>query len=172
MKPIDLARTLAATAIVFAAQWVGIDTGSAAAQEAERDVGVVDVYMTISPREFQTLLAAEGVEMQWAGEGPAARLDGSHEGLGYSVFFFDCAEDRADLDAPCRGLELFTSIVDESLDLAWVNDWNLTYRMGRMALSQPGEAALNLSVVVDRGVTGQNLLAHFGWWRLLLDTLR
>ena len=134
-----------------------------------------EVYTTISPNQLAAILDAErGTAKVDEGEDDTT-VTGLVDGTPYTIFFYEC--DGGEFTAPakpdsaCLGFEYRAYFDNFPSDLETVNQWNNDYHYGSLWRDEEGDLALQLNVIVEGGVTEENLRVVFAWWRAVIESL-
>lgn len=137
---------------------------------------------TISPHALEWILEREGVPMEIAVTGGDATLrtrnveSGAAEqpALPFEVFFYECDggefTDPARPDSACLSFE-FRALAPRAYsgeELERANRWNDVYHFGKAWRDEFGDLSLQMSVVVDGGVTENNIRASYRRWKVTL----
>lgn len=88
---------------------------------------------------------------------------GRIDGIGYAVHFLNCSN-----GSDCSSLNFYTAFADVKPTPDQINAWNATKRYGRAYLDRDLDAAVEMDVTIEFGVTRANLDANFAIWRLVL----
>lgn len=88
---------------------------------------------------------------------------GRIDGIGYAVHFLGCEN-----NSNCSSLNFYTAFAGIQPTLEQINSWNSSKRFGRAYLDVDGDAAVEMDVTLEFGVTRANLDASFAIWRLVL----
>lgn len=136
--------------------------------------GQAAVYNSISPNQLEQVLAGEKGTLEVDPSGEDTTLDGRVDGVSYTVFFYDC--DGGGMKAPakpdslCLGFEYRAYFNDYPNDSETVNEWNNDFHYGSLWRDSDGDLALQLNVIVEGGITGDNIRVTFGWWRRVIES--
>ncbi len=149
---------------------------AAAAFLLAAEPGQAAVYTSISPNQLERLLAGEKgtVEVDLSDEDTT--LDGRVDSTSYTVFFYEC--DGAGFKAPakpdsaCLGFEYRAYFSDFPSDSETVNEWNDNYHYGSLWRDSDGDLALQLNVIVEGGITDDNIRVTFDWWRAVIESFQ
>lgn len=90
-------------------------------------------------------------------------IEGRINGLKYGVHFYGCVENKS-----CTNIQLFSFFDGKGVSLASMNAWNADTRFGKAYIDRDGDAAIELNVNLDYGVSKKNLEDTFDWWMLVL----
>lgn len=91
-------------------------------------------------------------------------LVGSINGVNYVAYFYGCTKGR-----DCSSIQLRATWSIDFVSLEHINEWNRTTRFGKAYVEEDGDAALEMEVNLDFGVTRDNLEDTFDWWRIGLE---
>ena len=87
-------------------------------------------------------------------------------GIPYRIEFYGCEEGR-----DCTDLRLVSEAA-AGKDAAWtpsaIATWNTARRFGKITRPQDKPARVEMNLVLQGGVTQQNLDASFDWWTVVL----
>lgn len=161
-----LATSLALAASAAPASLAPVAAGEAGAPDASGAY-----HSSISPAGLAAILAAEDGAIRIR-EGADASLAGEVDGAYYAVYFYDC--DGAGFAAPaapgsaCLGFEYRANYEGLPSDDELVNAFNASHHYGALWRDDVGDLALQLNVIVEGGVTTDNIRATFAWWREVL----
>jgi len=92
------------------------------------------------------------------------KITGRIDGLGYAVYFLDCEPQGG-----CGDLNFYTAFSGVQPDAEAINRWNAGKRFGRAYLDSDGDAAVEMDVVLEFGISRANLDANFAVWRLVMN---
>lgn len=163
-----------ASALALAAGLVGLWAAPAASASA--------LLTSISPQALEVLLEAEGAVLTQVTTGddttlrsePPQTATPDATPVGFEIFFYEC--DGGDFIAPagpgsaCLSFEYRAlapgPVPGEDAEIA--NRWNEIYHFGKAWRDELGGVALQMSVVVDGGVTEENIRATYRRWRVTL----
>jgi Putative bacterial sensory transduction regulator len=130
-----------------------------------------EVLETVTADEVARLVRENGkglqqVETTKFGEHPAVIVRG-WRGFNVGMPFFQCkAED-------CLVFKIFTTGKAPShVNLQYVNDWNARLPFTKLYLDKDNNFHLDLDVIIQGGVTRNNILAHLGVYDWMLVELR
>ena len=132
------------------------------------------VYDSISPNQLERLLAGEKGTIEVDPSEEDTTLDGRVDGVNYTVFFYEC--DGGDMKSPakpdsaCLGFEYRAYFTDYPSDSETVNEWNDDYHYGSLWRDSDGDLALLLNVIVEGGITDENIRVTFSWWRAVIES--
>ena len=134
-----------------------------------------NVYTSISPNELLEILDSEKGTAKLNTSGEDTTLAGRVESVNYAVFFYQCdGGDMASLAKPnsqCLGYEFRAYFTGEyTQDVEVVNAYNAAEHYGLLWLDKDGDLALQLNVIVEGGITLENIRATFTWWRVVLGS--
>lgn len=88
---------------------------------------------------------------------------GRIDGVGYAVHFLNCTANEG-----CSSLNFYTAFADVKPDLEQVNAWNSTKRYGRAYLDADRDAAIEMDINLEFGISRANLDSSFALWRLVM----
>ncbi|MBP3195125.1 MAG: YbjN domain-containing protein [Cardiobacteriaceae bacterium] len=93
------------------------------------------------------------------------KIEGRLEGRQYSIFFYDCNEQKT----VCDSMMLISNWVkNEAVDLKFVNDWNNRVRYGMASLDADGDVAVSFAVNLKGGISKANLDDTMDIWRSVI----
>ncbi|MGB0506846.1 MAG: YbjN domain-containing protein [Pikeienuella sp.] len=150
---------------------------AAALQLAVLSTGAIagsgDLYRSISPNQLLNILSSERGRIDIDETESDTTLEGRVAGADYSVYFYECDgagfTDPARPNSECLGFEYRAYFSGFGKDLATVNQWNIDYHYG--SLWQDGDdLVLQLNVVVEGGITEENIGITFLWWKAVIDS--
>lgn len=132
-----------------------------------------DLYRSISPNQLLEILSAERGRIEMDARETDTTLEGRVAGADYTVYFYECDgagfTDPARPDSECLGFEYRSYFTGFANDLEIVNQWNIDYHYG--SLWRDGDdLVLQLNVVVEGGVTEENISITFLWWKAVVDS--
>lgn len=137
---------------------------------------------SISPRQLAKILELEGEEMALSTINDDTTLHSSSAQRGdpkaplpFEIFFYEC--DGGEFAAPampdsdCLSFEFRAYApgppnAGEDAEIA--NSWNESFHMGKVWRDTLGDVALQMSAVVDGGVTPENIRTIYRRWRMTL----
>lgn len=87
---------------------------------------------------------------------------GTIDGIRYVGYFYGCTKGGHG----CSSLQLRATWSVDYVSLEHINEWNRTTRFGKAYIEADGDAALEMEINLDFGVTRDNLNDTFDWWRI------
>jgi len=90
-------------------------------------------------------------------------IRGKIEDLGYFIYFYGCSEGKA-----CTNLMFSARWESDHYNDKSMGDWNRERRFGKAFLDEDGNPAVEMNVNLFGGVSRDNLVDTFDWWRLVL----
>lgn len=89
---------------------------------------------------------------------------GTINGINYVAYFYGCTKGQN-----CSSIQLRATWSIDFVSLEHINEWNRTARFGKAYVEEDGDAALEMEVNLDFGVSRENLEDTFDWWRIGLE---
>ncbi len=136
--------------------------------------GQAAVYRSISPNQLEQVLAGEKGTIEVDTSDEDTTLGGRVDSTSYTVFFYDCDgagfKALAKPDSACLGFEYRAYFSDYPNDIETVNEWNAIHHYGLLWRETNGDLALQLNVIVEGGITDDNIRATFAWWRVVIES--
>ena len=136
--------------------------------------GQAEVFNSISPNQLERVLAGEKGTITVDPSEEDTTLDGRVDGVGYTVFFYECDDgdmkSLAKPDSACLGFEYRAYFTDYPSDSETVNEWNNDYHYGSLWRDSDGDLALQLNVIVEGGISDGNIRITFDWWRAVIES--
>ncbi|QYU70641.1 YbjN domain-containing protein [Leptolyngbya sp. 15MV] len=101
------------------------------------------------PQTVVAALQASGLETDLIESSDGSRrIDSSHDGIKFVVFFFTCDDDERN----CKTLQFFMGYTDaKDTTLEQLNEWNRTKRFTRAYRDADGDPVLEMDVDTDMG---------------------
>ena len=126
---------------------------------------------SVSPLRLQAILDADLTLNDEAGD---ATLSGMVAGAPFDIYFYDCDGGGflapARPDSACLGVEYRAYFEGYPADAELVNAWNDANHYGTLWRDADEDLALQLNVVVEGGVTEENLRATYVWWGRVVES--
>lgn len=136
-------------------------------EHADDDASVVVRSLTLA--DLESLITAAGHSLQPLKD-PARGFLASTQGVAYSAVLNSPQQGHA---GHFGGLQLSAfAPVPESLSLAVAARLALELPCARLGIDSDGDLALMQTVVVDGGITRQNLAVQFGFWQQNLERVK
>lgn len=133
-----------------------------------------DLLTAVSPNEIRAIIAEFGGEAEVVETDVDATVEGAIDGKVYSVLFYDCDggafDGPARPDSDCLGYEYRAYFTDFPNDAETINRFNADNHYGEMWRDEEGDLVLQFNLVVEGGVSEDNIRAGFGWWRNVLTS--
>lgn len=136
-------------------------------------VAILVIAFVASPLAAQQLVTADSPEaiLSVAQMYGGASMDtdslgdpmivGSISDINYVVYFYGCTK-----GLNCSSIQLRATWSIDHVSLEHINEWNRTTRFGKAYVEEDGDAAIEMEVNLDYGVTRDNLEDTFDWWRI------
>ena len=142
-------------------------TGAASAAPA--------VHQAISPLEVLKILKAEDASFRLNDSNGDTTVTGAVDGQAFDIYFYGCDGDGfvapARPDSACLGIEFRAYFDGYPSDAEIVNAWNNAHHYGALWRDDDEDLALQLNVIVEGGVTSDNIIANYRWWRRVMRSL-
>lgn len=90
-------------------------------------------------------------------------VQGEIAGVDYEIFFYGCEDSRA-----CKSVMFRAVWTNNTAPTEDVMRWNREKRFGKAYLDRRGNLVVEMNVNLDYGVTAENLVDTFDWWRTVL----
>jgi len=84
-------------------------------------------------------------------------------GIGYAIYFQNCTTPRS-----CSDINFYAGFLDSKPSEKRINAWNAGKRFGRAYIDPDGDAALEMDINLQNGISLANLSTSFAIWRLML----
>jgi hypothetical protein len=134
------------------------------AQEEQRAAG--GLYSRIQPEELAAILTAAGYRSQVQSDNTGKYIATTMSGYNVLVFPYDCQAQG------CSSLQFWTGFsADASLTLKFCNAWNTQWRFAKANLDNQGNLVFTSDVMLDGGVSADNIKANAGLFDYLLGQL-
>lgn len=133
------------------------------------------IYNSLSPNQMLKILDAESGTAEIDNSEGDTSINGRVESTNYSIYFYECDgndfADPAKPDSKCLGFEYRAYFDGDEYqnDLEMVNQWNNDFHYGNLWRDEDGDLGLQLNVVVEDGITDDNIRITFAWWRAVLE---
>lgn len=131
-------------------------------------------YASISPVELATILGGEEGSLKLDDGVEDVTLDGEIDGKFYTIYFYECDgggfADPARADSECLGFEYRAYFENYTSDSETVNAFNAAHHYGALWRDEDGDLGLQFNVVVEGGITADNIRVTFAWWRAVLKS--
>ena len=131
-----------------------------------------ETYSAISPKQMLSVLESVPGSVYLDSQGDTT-VEGNVDGTDYQVYFYDC--DGAGLlataypDSTCLGVEYRAYFYGFPKDDATINAFNDQHHYGHLWRDGDGDLGLQMNVVVEGGVTDDNLRAVFARFRAAIQ---
>lgn len=145
-------------------------SGLASAGSAEQ------LFYSVSPNKLYTVLEDRVEDLEVDSSGGDTTLEGKVAGKNFQVYFYEC--DDGGLTAPaepesrCLGYEFRAYFNDRAKDTRSINQWNADHHYGKMFKDDDGDLAIQLNVIVEGGITEDNIVTTLAWWKAVVDSSR
>lgn len=90
-------------------------------------------------------------------------IDGRIDGNRFAIHFFSCTNGTG-----CGVILFRAAWISDTIDLAKLNDWNANKFVGRAYLDNENDPVIEMTVILEGGVSAENLEESFEYWRLVL----
>ena len=93
------------------------------------------------------------------------RIKGTIKGIPYSIYFYDCKENK-----DCKDISFSTYWTDQKVSPEVVNKWSVERgRYAKAHVDEENDPWLRMRLNLDKGVTVDNLRMKFLWWIILVQ---
>ncbi len=131
-----------------------------------------ETFTTLSPNQLHKILLAQPGEIRIDAQGDTT-LEGELDSRSYQVYFYHCdggeLQSVAYPDSACLGFEFRTYFYGYPTDSETLNTFNDDHHYGHLWRDTDGDMALQMNVVVEGGVTDQNIIAVFKQFRVSME---
>ena len=122
------------------------------------DVTVVDGNST---DDILNLMRGYGSATLGKQDDGTPKVYGKIEGQPYTIYFSSC-DDKTHTD--CQDLDFYAGYLGVKPSLDKINSWNRDKRFARAYLDSDGDAAIDMDVNTEHGVTSDNMDSTLGLW--------